>query len=71
MNFNRLKVYFFFEGKHHVGKDMHSRPMVGDIVILKDGDYIVKQVVWPYGGDNELDYLTCNVVIEEVNKEGE
>lgn len=71
MGSNKLKVHFYVGARRHAARDMHSRPMVGDIFALKDGCYLVLQVVWPYSDDHDLDYLKCNVAVEKVNEEGE
>ena len=69
MSEQKLHVYYFLGGKTHASRRMHSRPFVGDIIILSDGDYKVKQVVWPYKDDNELDWLMCNCVITPIHEE--
>jgi putative ribosome biogenesis GTPase RsgA len=68
MNCAGLRVSFFLNGRKHAFRKMHSRPMVSDIVILRDGDYKINQVVWPYKDDNELDWTVCNCVISLVNE---
>lgn len=67
MEYERLRVSFFLNGREHAFRKMHSRPMVSDIIILRDGDYKIYQVVWPYKDDNELDWRVCNCVISLVN----
>lgn len=66
MDIQKLKTHFYLDGKRHAMRDMHSRPIVGDIVILKTGDYEISQVIWPYKDDNELDWLQCNCIINPV-----
>ena len=72
MNNNALSVDFHLDGKPYAHAYIHSRPMVGDIVVLKSGDpYIVKQVIWTSSDLITLEFNGCNVVIEKVIEEGE
>jgi hypothetical protein len=60
-----LQVYFFKgAGRAHAFRKMFSRPMVGDRVVLRDGEYIVEHITWPFRDDNDRDSYQCNVIIK-------